>query len=192
MSKLVYHDKLEGKEYIWECMLFSFYPISKPLYFILRITTKLYSFWFFPKWFLSAEVQDTFFSFVLGCQFPFTLDNNKSLKQFSRTHCFADQPLRNTGGGYQEYKVVWHPSSSSGSICFWAHLTNPCRGYNRPCNTRTVSLDLILNLHRATSLNGPWKTDITEKETTISLRKNKRSMNSNYDLRILLRGKSEK
>lgn len=23
MSKLVYHDKLEGKGYIWECMLFS-------------------------------------------------------------------------------------------------------------------------------------------------------------------------
>lgn len=43
MSKLVYHDKLESKEYIWECMLFSLRPVSKPFYFILRITIRLYS-----------------------------------------------------------------------------------------------------------------------------------------------------
>lgn len=27
-----------------------------------------------------------------------TYNNNKSLKQFSYAQCFADQPLRNTGG----------------------------------------------------------------------------------------------
>lgn len=97
MSKLVYHDKLEGKGYIWECMLFSLLASFRAFVLYSKNHNQTLLFLILSKMIPLCRNTRYIFQFCFGLPISFHSWQQQISKTItSHTHRFADQPLRNT------------------------------------------------------------------------------------------------